>query len=110
VIDEGGNSPDNASPLLKQEQDVFTMIQHRIAFGIKLIPLVAAERRNPIRILAVDPVRQIDKFRQIVPGLYGPDLHFTSVSPKDYDLFSKKPKRLIRMEQNTQNGGEIINL
>jgi hypothetical protein len=71
---------------LKEEQRKFAVIQDRITFRIKLIPLVGAERGNPIGILLVKPVGQVDEIRQILPGLNGPDLHFTSARKKETDL------------------------
>jgi hypothetical protein len=61
AVDLCADAPDDFVTALGKPQRRFTVLEKRVRLGIDKLPHFSAQRRDPVRIVTVDSMRQIEK-------------------------------------------------
>jgi hypothetical protein len=75
VVDEGGAAPDDRFSFLEEEELRIAVVKYGVFLRVELRPLLRAEGGDPVGIIAIKMVGELDEFSEIPTGLDVLDNH-----------------------------------
>jgi hypothetical protein len=81
AIDVGGDPPHDAAVPLGQEVLRLGVLEERVAPAVELLADEQAQRRDPVRLVPVQAVRQVDEGPQVASSAHRPDAQCHGLDP-----------------------------